>query len=118
MPAFSTHKIKHDEVLDVYDVFRRDKRRKNQSDRIGQKGHNIQRAETEPDQRYHGWQDGDQTMQIERDVRGGGMAMLRVVSMGLVEWIGARGTRQPPWQPGTPSVWARFSRFLQQAQPT
>ena len=27
-------------------------------------------------------------MQIERDVRGGGMAMLRVVSMGLVEWIG------------------------------
>ena len=71
--------------LDVCDVFRRSKRRKSQSDRIGQKGRDIQRAETEPDQRYHGWQDGNQTMQIERDVRGGGMAMLRVVSMGLVE---------------------------------
>ena len=83
--------------LNVCDVFRRYKRRKNQSDRIGQKGRDIQRAETEPDQRYHGWQDGDQTVQIKCDVRGGGMTMLRVVSMGLVEWIGvheARDSRQ------------------------
>ena len=79
--------------LDVCDVFRRYKRRKSQSDRIGQKRRDIQRAETEPDQRYHGWQDGDQTMQIERDVRGGSMARLRVVSMGLVEWIGVHEAR-------------------------
>jgi hypothetical protein len=91
------HAVFRRQGLDVCDVFRRDKWRKNQSDRIGQKGRDIQRTETEPDQRYHGWQDGDQTMQIERDVRGGGMAMLRVVSMGLVEWIGvheARDSRQ------------------------